>query len=631
MFQSPSVVSLRRVSGWCGLVIVLLLTGTIPRVSHAEAAKLSLIKESDFPGWLKGTEWQYAASQGTRKLWFVTKDVLIFGRPEEKGGKSECSHAYAVQKKGVVRCFHGTSEKTTLDLTISEDATQGSVKDSESGQAYAAKCIGRRDLPAAPKMKGPEFAAWLKKNPALSGGSGHITFESDTTAHVKINKGDKHCKIQIIRPGLVEFVWGDNIYDPTLICFDPDLKSARRWHWWGNVKSPVAFGASTPSGKSPGVTKTGPVSIPNMPEIPLTGRSASVSALMVQDLGNSHLAGKASRLSLSALPQKGGKPATVAFNQAVGSMMDKALREVARFHAIRHEGWPRGNELQLTFEDKFTSKDGPSAAVACALLLESVFTGTALDPEFAVTGDMNADGSVQSIGGVHAKLRGATNFKCKLLGIPARNDVHAVDLVLTEGLKPFTGIQVFALGNFDEAFAVARADKTPELAAAISDFTAFVKAFSATPQAMRTPDAIGKLQSILQRAPTHFSAKVLLDYATDKLPKSLSPSGSLAELDQSIGDLHTAIDGDLAAANSLDGGQISKARLALQRLRPLADARVRPLIDAWVNWGSLADKLAKLKDSITAKDREEWKAAGARINVEYKKLRTNESFREDLE
>lgn len=221
-------------------------------------------------------------------------------------------------------------------------------------------------------------------------------------------------------------------------------------------------------------------------------------------------------------------------------------------------------------------------------------------------------------------------LKCKLLGIPSKNAIHATDLVLTEGLKPFLGIQVFSLTKFDDALSVARADKAADVAAAISDFTGVAKVAARNPQSLRAPDSIARLKSILQRAPGHLSAAILLQYATDKLPGSLSPSGSLSELDQAIGDLNTAISGDLAATNKLDSGQIARARSGLQRLRPLADSRVRPLVDAWVEWGNLADKFARTTSPASEASVKEWRATISRIHVEDEKLRSNESFRESL-
>src|SRR5262249_17237216 len=123
------------------------------------------------------------------------------------------------------------------------------------------------------------------------------------------------------------------------------------------------------------------------------------------------------------------------------------------------------------FEEKYSGKDGPSASVACALLLDALIRGQENDPQFAVTGDMNADGEVQPIGGVPAKLRGATNGKCKYVGIPAKNESYLPDLLMSDGPAPFAGIQVFSIDKFDDALALANAQKPEALQKVVSEFS----------------------------------------------------------------------------------------------------------------------------------------------------------------
>ena len=610
-----------------------LFLGVLPPPAGAAPLSLTQMTQTDFATWIMGTEWEFSAHGGKRRVWFATPGVVLYSRSEEAGEKAASAYSWGVTKKGEARFFQELSDKRPFDVVINDDLQKARINDTTKNDSWQATMIGRRALPPAPKQTDAEFKTWLQGR--------HVSFEGYTyvypgndTVEVRSSKDVKVQKLQYIRPGICSLLWDNNTKDPTLMIFSADLKSMQFYVWWGtrtgvvgDGKPPEIAAAAAPARTT---AKSGQVTMNDLKPIRLAAKSASVNALLVQELGNSKYAGSASALALSALDLEGDKPATIAFNQSVGSMMQKALQEVARFHAIRHGGWPRATEMQLSFEDKYGGKDGPSAAVACALLLESVIKGIPLDPAFAVTGDLNADGSIQPIGGVHAKLRGATNLKCKLLGIPEKNSVHATDIFHTEGLKPFLGIQVFAFSKFDDALVIARATKAPEVAAAIADFATLAKGAAAAPQSLRSPDSMTKLRSILQRVPTHLSAKILLLYATDKLPKTLSPAGTLAEMDQAVGDLQTAIGGDLTAKTKLDGGQVAKARSGLQRLRPLADARVRPLVDAWVAWGILADKFVKNNGPRDDKDTTEWRTTVSRINVEAEKLRSNEAFREAL-
>ena len=145
----------------------------------------------------------------------------------------------------------------------------------------------------------------------------------------------------------------------------------------------------------------------------------------------------------------------VLFNQRVGKDMHSALNEVIKHLRVKHDSWPSGYEVEIAFEDRFTLKDGPSAAVPCALLLDSLITGNKIDPSFAVTGDMNADGSIQPVGGVPAKVRGAFSKDCKIVAIPLKNARALSDLVILSGIEPVSRIQVFTVKHFREASALA--------------------------------------------------------------------------------------------------------------------------------------------------------------------------------
>lgn len=195
-----------------------------------------------------------------------------------------------------------------------------------------------------------------------------------------------------------------------------------------------------------------------------------VNGLLIVQLSSGKTAGQSSRMSLSALPSSGQSPSTVRFNQSVGQDMQKALNEVSRFSQLRHKGWPAGHAIEIGFDDKYVPKDGPSAAVACALLIEAALTGKEWDPAFAVTGDMNADGSVQPIGGVQAKIRGATQGACKIAGVPYKNEKDVADLLVLEGPKPLVGITIFGLRTFEDALLLASVERPQALQAALTDF-----------------------------------------------------------------------------------------------------------------------------------------------------------------
>lgn len=610
-------------------LLLLLLTIVPSSVRAAEPTSMMSMTDKQFVDWVVGTEWTFSYEDGRqRKIWFVTPDTCVYTRIEEKGPGGVCLFPWNPVKKGTLRYLQDRDPGKPWFFTLAPDlktAALGLMKD----QRLVATMTGRRVLGAPFDMSMTDFTAWLRGIQVNYEEGHYADFPEDGKIHLKQGKDEYTFKLEFIRPGVLCYRWEGNALDPLLLVFSNDRKTARYYVWHGSHEGKV--GPSKAVKEAAGSFTSGKTSMDNLRPVPLLSSSSSVKALLVRELGNSKLAGSASTLSISSLPLQGDAPATISFNQDVGQTMGRALKEVARYVALRHGGWPRAQEMQLSFDDKYGAKDGPSAAAACSLLLDSLFTGVKLDPEFAITGDLNADGSIQPIGGVQAKLRGATRLKCELLGIPAKNAPQATDIALTEGLKPFMDIQVFTLKNFDEALALGRADKAAELSSAINDFAALIKSAKGDPRALRTPESGEKLRAVLKRAPEHFSAQVLLLASAGKLPKTLSPAGTLAEVDQAVGDLKTAIGGDLTTNTKLNGGQISTARSGLVKLRPLADPRVRPLLDAWAAWGNLADTIVRGGGTLNAKQLQEWRTAGDRITVEEEKLRSNEAFSEDLE
>ncbi len=321
-------------------------------------------------------------------------------------------------------------------------------------------------------------------------------------------------------------------------------------------------------------------------------RINQVNGLLISQLASGGEAGQVTRMSLTALPSLGESPSTLKFNQDVGDSMRKALNEVSKFSQLRHGGWPVGHALEIGFEDKYIGKDGPSAAVACALLLEAAITGSKWDPAFAVTGDMNADGSVQPIGGVQAKIRGATKGSCKLVGVPVKNEKSVMDILVLEGPAPLVGITVFGIKTFEEALLLAATERPQALQSALTDFDTMRTVMLRDPRQivplLRTPHAAQRLQALLAAAPNCYSAKYLLLYVQGRMPRTLSIGGSIEAAQSSADSIISAIDHDVDTnMSSLKGDELGTSLNKLRTLRPMLDQRVWPYVDNLVAYGEV--------------------------------------------
>ncbi|MBB5034567.1 S16 family serine protease [Prosthecobacter vanneervenii] len=421
----------------------------------------------------------------------------------------------------------------------------------------------------------------------------------------------------------------------------------------GTTKGGPALSSSPAPGKSlTEVAEMVPVNIPASQQmgsdaiagvavagLSFKSRLTQVNGLLISQLSTGGEAGQVTRMSLSALPTSQSRaPSSLKFNQNVGDSMFKALNEVSKFSQLRHGGWPMGYSLEIGFEDKYVGKDGPSAAVACALLLEAAITGKKWDPAFAVTGDMNADGSVQPIGGVQAKIRGATKGDCKIVAVPVKNEVAVSDILVQQGPAPLVGITVFGIKTFDDALALADPEKPLALQNALTDFDNMRSVMMRDPrqitQLLRTPHAAQRLQALLTAAPNCYSAKYLLMYLQGRTPRTLSIGGSIEAAQNNAQAVVSAIDHDVDSnVSSLKGDELGNSLNKLRQLRPLLDARVWPYVDGLIAYGEVIRGAllnpvrsgARYTDLVSKAN----KAAGA-TKAAYDKLINDAQVREEL-
>ncbi|MEM7699645.1 MAG: S16 family serine protease, partial [Verrucomicrobiota bacterium] len=160
---------------------------------------------------------------------------------------------------------------------------------------------------------------------------------------------------------------------------------------------------------------------------------ALIKGLLVQEISGSQFAGEASQMMATIVGQSDTSDFHLGFNQEVGSMMTDAAEEVAEFIRTRHSDRAGNPQIEFAFEEQYIPKDGPSAGVACALLVEAMIEDHAYDTGFTVTGAMNAQGEVGGVGGIDGKIRGAIARDCKIVAVPSENEGSVSDMLTLDG------------------------------------------------------------------------------------------------------------------------------------------------------------------------------------------------------
>jgi hypothetical protein len=262
------------------------------------------------------------------------------------------------------------------------------------------------------------------------------------------------------------------------------------------------------------------------------GSASNINGLVVMTSAGSAEVGAVSRIVMTY---------RASGSQALGV---KLLREgadktqVSMEEAIRY--WERirksvplpGGTLEVSFEDKFSKKDGPSAGAAFAVLLRSFSDPFQIDPAFAMTGDVSVEGRLLQIGGAFAKVRGAVNGRCERVGIPLVNELELIDGLVMNGPATLGEIEIYGLETIEDAVALARVDRDEKVRQASTSFASLKTAFDKklkTSDTAATADIQKHAAAVLALAPRHLSAKLINAWNLRTLPRTLSLAASLDE------------------------------------------------------------------------------------------------------
>ncbi|MFA6563613.1 MAG: S16 family serine protease [Verrucomicrobiia bacterium] len=216
-----------------------------------------------------------------------------------------------------------------------------------------------------------------------------------------------------------------------------------------------------------------------------------------------------------------------------------SMEEAERLLKVRYPVWQAGYKIRFSYSNKYTKQAGGSAGGAFSVLLLSLLDGMQIDPGFGMTGDVTVDGKIREVGAVAEKLRGALLDKCRIIAIPEANKENLSDLAVLYSPAMLWSMQILSIATLDDAAAVARVDRAPNLAKAMELFGQVQRSLStsATAYALRNAGILQTLQQVLQLAPNHSSAEFMIRAANNQLPATLSLGGSLDEIWAAAGPL----------------------------------------------------------------------------------------------
>ncbi len=315
-------------------------------------------------------------------------------------------------------------------------------------------------------------------------------------------------------------------------------------------KNPVQWAAVFQSGSvpsaSPAVATTSGTSVPVASASQSSSSSSSsinlqslrkdpckINGLVVMTSGDNQLGGKVMEILTTVTPA-GSSEASCDFSTSnvtdvTKTSKDEALRAVIS----RHPECKKGVKFTLSFDDKYTRKDGGSAGTAYAVSMLSILENVNIDPACAITGDITVEGKVRKVGGVPSKISGAKKDGCKYVGIPDSNSEDVGNLMVLESYRSLAGIQIFSLSTLDDALSLVRQDRPENLTRAIATFAEVQQALDKG-MTLNNPDVSAKIDTVLKLAPNHLSAKYLHDKIAGTAPTALTPTAAMNAIFEAV-------------------------------------------------------------------------------------------------
>ena len=361
----------------------------------------------------------------------------------------------------------------------------------------------------------------------------------------------------------------------------------------------------------------------------LKRRQATIKGLVVRQLGTGKLAGMAIGIVATASgTSRGGE---IRIRGEIGEQMHSALKEAEKY--VRVESPNIGNaRIELSFEERYTPKDGGSAGTAFAVLMRSLTEGFEIDPAVGITGDIAVNGTVQPIGGVTAKLRGCRADGCNVAIIPKANVPAVADLLITgEKVDVLEGLQIFAVDTVDMAAAIARTDREPKIALAMKDYREVQAALKARRiAALREPAVQAKLRNVLELAPHHVSAKYALDVAQNKGPVTLTRTASVIEIFSTAEPFRQAMENKKVMREHLPVATVRQMQKELNAVRRITHPDVEGVRKSVYDWIDAVDRILSATRPISDADMQVINRRRQALLDNLKKLGSDEALVEKM-
>ena len=297
-----------------------------------------------------------------------------------------------------------------------------------------------------------------------------------------------------------------------------------------------------------------------------------------------------------------------------------AYRESLKFLALTSSAGLEGKRIDFRVNKKLEEDEGPAGALACAVLTKAVADNFEVDSRVAFAGDVNADGTVQPLDDQRERLLADPESLYRIIVIPKADRFAADDLLLLDGPETFWKTQVLEVSTLAEAVEIASTSRSSKLSQALNQFAEIQEVLNKQGGAkfINNSHVRKRLQSVMQLAPNHISARQLNMASRYQLPNYISLQGSLELIFDALDPVIEK--GKIDAYGRLD----SRAFEILKRHRKRLDPSLQKLTAATFSFetnGRLGGNNRNERERVQQNLKEEINAISRNVNIREKMMK----------
>lgn len=336
------------------------------------------------------------------------------------------------------------------------------------------------------------------------------------------------------------------------------------------VETPFVQKAPTP------LPATTPPATPSAEAPPVKLRTAALSLLLLDAPTRSVAIARPA--SLEARAEQSGKNSAPVLTFSKGNQeMETALQCGIAGLRSQIPTFPAGLTVQYDLVGDYAKHEHDCAALACTVLLHSLVTGKELNPKIILCGGVGKDATITPAHALGLRLRTLPDTGSVIIGVAMESEADARDLALMGEPETLLRCEIIGLGNLTDALGLAAKEPADHFAKAHELFESVRIACGNTPLAtfLKNPKVQQRLTEILQIAPQHLSARLLLQTALGKLPGRMTYLTSQQAL-------LSATQPFVKALRSHDNPAIRKTATAGGNALSLMQTRIHPSVERYL-------------------------------------------------